>query len=351
ELILGVRTEPQLMESLYMGCVSLSRQYFPKGRITEKAMHRAETAARLELTPVEAQFRRGWQRAYGSSGTVRAIGAVAQAGGWTIDDEITPAVLERLRGVLLNAGQVTALDLPGLSADRASVLPGGVAILRAAFEALGIERLHIANAALREGLLYDLLGRLHHVDAREQTLHALTARFNVDKAQAERVVRTAQACFEQVAQHWKLAPEDAATLSLAARLHEIGLAVAHSGYHKHGAYLARYSDLPGFSSTEQHLLALLIRAHRRKFPAEEFAALPKGQAKHVCRLVVLLRLAVLLHRGRSDTLLPAFRLTVGKHAIEVRFPRGWLNKNPLTRADLALEADYLKSARMQLRFG
>ena len=351
ELILGVRAEPKLMESLYMGCVSLSREYFPKGRITQKAMRRAETAARLELTPVEAQFRQGWQRAYGSSGTIRAIGAVAQANGWATGDEITPLVLERLREALLETGDVMALDLPGLSADRAPVLPGGVAILRAAFEALGIERLYVASAALREGLLYDLIGRLRHEDAREQTLRALSARYHVDEAQAARVERTARACFEQAARRWRLAPEDAATLSVAARLHEIGLAIAHSGYHKHGAYLARYSDLPGFSSTEQQRLALLIRAHRRKFPVAEFAALPNGQARQARLLAVLLRLAVLLHRGRQDTLLPAFQLKVGKRSMAIRFPRGWLSKNPLTRADLALEADYLRTARMRLRFG
>ena len=350
ELILGERSEPNSMESLYVGCVSLSRQYFPKGKITEKAMRRAETAARLELAPVEAQFQQGWQRVYGSSGTIRAVGAVAQACGWTKDDGITPEVIGRLREALISAGHVAPLDLPGLSADRAPVLPGGVAILRAAFEALGIEHMHIASAALREGLLHDLLGRLHHEDAREQTLRALAARYHVDKPQAERVERTARACFGQVAEHWKLVPEDVEVLSLAARLHEIGLAVAHSGYHKHGAYLARYSDLPGFSSTEQHLLALLIRAHRRRFPAEEFATLPKGQAKKARRLGILLRLAVLLHRRRSDALLPMFRLTVRKRTIDIRFPRGWLAKNPLTRADLALEAGYLKTARMRLRF-
>jgi exopolyphosphatase/guanosine-5'-triphosphate,3'-diphosphate pyrophosphatase len=349
ELILGERMEPKIMESLYMGCVSMWQAHFPDGNITEKAMRRAETAARLEFQPVEAQFREGWQAAYGSSGTVRAIGAVVRAAGWG-DQDITPAALAKVREALLDAGHVERLRLNGLNEDRALVFPGGVAILTAAFEALGIERLRVSDSALREGLLYDLLGRLRHEDTRERTIAALSARYHVDRAQAARVEATVQEGFRQLKDEWNLTADDAALLSWAARWHEIGLGIAHSGYHKHGAYLARYSDLPGFSNTEQQMVALLIRAHRRRFPLEEFAGLPKAQAKKAWRLALLLRLAVLLHRARSDNDTPKLRLSGHKRRLTLKIPARWLARHPLTLADLQREVEYLKDAGIILEY-
>lgn len=349
ELILGERMEPRLAESLYMGCVSMWQAHFPNGRITAKALRRAETAARLELQPVEAQFRHGWQLAYGSSGTIRTIGAVARAAGWC-DSDITPAALAHLREALLEAGHVDRLRFAALSADRAPVFPGGVAILTAVFDALGIESLRVSDSALREGLLYDLLGRLRHEDVRERTIGGLSALYHVDKSQAARVEATARECFTQVAADWNLTDADAALLSWAARLHEMGLAVAHTQYHKHGAYLARYADLPGFSSTEQQGLALLIRAHRRKFPLDEFALLPAAPRRQAQRLATLLRLAVLLHRGRSDAPLPRLRLSAGKRSLRVNFPGRWLAQHPLTLADLQQESEWLGQAGMKLKF-
>jgi exopolyphosphatase/guanosine-5'-triphosphate,3'-diphosphate pyrophosphatase len=242
------------------------------------------------------------------------------------------------------------LALSGLNTERAPVFPGGVAILTAVFEALGLERMRVADSALREGLLYDLHGRIRQEDVREQTIAALSSRYHVDAAQAARVARTARVCLEQAARSWKLTDDEAAALTWAAQLHEIGLAVAHTQYHKHGAYLARHADLAGFSRTEQAVLAALIRAHRRKFPVEEFVLLPKVQGKRAARLALLLRLAVLLHRARTDAALPAFKLAAHKNKLELRFPRGWLEQHPLTQADLAQEAQYLRAARYRLTF-
>ena len=140
-------------------------------------------------------------------------------------------------------------------------------------------------------------------------------------------------------------------LQWAARLHEVGLAVSHQGYHKHGAYLLRYSDLPGFSREDQTVLSLLIRGQRRRFPREELAELPEAAVKPATRMCVLLRLAVLLNHGRSPEPLPAFRLTAGDDSLEVVFPDGWLDRHPLTRANLAQEAESLKAERLRLTFG
>ena len=280
EAIVGRRLEPLQMESLHIGCVGFSQRHFPKGEITSKAVRRAETAARLEFQPVAAQFRAlGWQTAYGASGTVRAIGAMLQARRWGKGD-ITLDALYRLREVLLGVGHVRHLKSLGVGEDRAAVLPGGLAILIAAFEALEIKRLEVSDGALREGLLHDLLGRMRHQDVRARTITGLSARYHVDRGQAERVARTAQQCLEQVATAWGLDKDAAQTLEWAARLHEVGLAISHSRYHRHGAYLTRHSDLPGFSWQEQRLSAVLIRGHRRRFPDTDIQEVAEERGAH-----------------------------------------------------------------------
>ncbi len=352
ELIIGEGFEPIYMESLYMGCVSLSQAWFSDGAISAKAMRRAEIAAGQELQAIEQDYRRlGWVGAVGSSGTIRAVGEVLQAMGWS-DIGITLPALQRLREAMIGAGHVSRLDaLQGLPPERAAVFPGGVAILIATFAALGIERMEVSDGALREGLLYDLMGRIRHEDVRSRTISVLKERYHVDKAQAQRVHDTALYALHQVMHAWQLEDECVANLlEWAARLHEIGLAVAHSGYHKHGAYLLEFSDMPGFSRQEQKALAVLVRSHRRKFSTAVFRILPETQRERLMRLAILLRLAVLLHRSRADIPLPPFHLEVDGKSINLRFPAGWLELHPLTQADLAQEAEMLKEGKFKLMF-
>jgi exopolyphosphatase/guanosine-5'-triphosphate,3'-diphosphate pyrophosphatase len=211
--------------------------------------------------------------------------------------------------------------------------------------------MQVAEGALREGLLYDLIGRLTHHDVREQTVNALGARFRVDPVQAERVANTAAYLLRQVAQAWQVDKEGARLLGWAARLHELGLLVAHNQYHKHGAYLMEKADLPGFSQQDQQLIATLIRGHRRKFPRDVIAALPLAQRRLASRLCTVLRLAVLVHRARRDIRLKGLRLRAAKGQLQLRFARSWLRGHPLTQADLEREAAYLRSAGWRLGFG
>lgn len=350
ELIIGQGFEPLALESLYMGCVSITREHFADGRIGRKAWNRAEIAAALEVEAVAENFRAlGWQEAVGTSGTVRAIARVLQAEGWG-DGDISPAGLERLRAAVLAAGRVEKLSaLKGLNRERAAVFAGGLVVLASVFEGLGLERLRVADGALREGLIWDQLGRIGHADARERSVAALGARYGVDAAQARRVADTADALWGQVAEAWALA-DDAhrSMLRWAALLHEIGLAVAHAQFHKHGAYIVAHADLLGFSRQDQALLAVLVRGHRRKFPVAEFAALSEVLQEPARRLCILLRLAVKLHRARSRQPLPQVRLQARGETLRLGFPPGWLERHALTRADLDREAQLLAPAGYRL---
>ena len=353
ELIIGHAQETQQMNSFYMGCVSLSQRFFPGGKISEKRMLAAETAAKQELEPVEYQYRSAhWDEALGASGTIKAAASIALENGWCDEEKtITRRALKQVRNALLEAGHVDNLKLRGLSDERKPVIPGGIAVLRAIFSVLDVETMRVASGALREGLLYDLVGRMQHEDVREQSVQALAARCGVDAAQAGRVQKTVSMLYDMVAGDWKLRGEELERmLDWSVTLHECGMMVAYNQYHKHGEYIIQNANLDGFTQQEQQLLAILVRAHRRKFPMEDINTLPERWKKQATRLAILLRIAVTLNRGRSDMQLPEFTLKAGKNKIVMDIPESWLDFHPLTKADLASEADYLAAIGYKLSF-
>ena len=351
EMIIGEGLAPLDLESLQMGCVSLSERFFRDGKISAKRMAGARLAARLELEPVQAAFRRrGWDRSAGSSGTVRAIGEATRE----LDPQamtITPAGLERTIDYVVQAGHVRELKLAALTEDRRPVFPGGIAILAEIFAGLNLKEMRIAEGAMREGLLYDMVGRYTDEDARDRTVRGMQQRYHVDFAQAERVESVALNFLEQTRDTWKLQGDPAAEQALqwAARLHEIGLDVSHSGYHRHGAYLLENADMPGFSREEQRLLARMVGGHRRKLALEGLDELVPPWDRNAVYLIIILRLAVLLHRGRSSEALPPITLAAAMRSLEVHFPARWLKDHPLTAADLQQEVDYLRAAGFRLR--
>lgn len=351
ELIIGERFEPQSMESLYMGCVSFSRRFFPDGLIEPSAFQRALMAARLELRPHVETFKgMGWQEVIGASGTIRAIGACQRE---LLEQEnriITLEGMQQIRDALIKAGHMDKVKLPGIKDERKPVLPGGLAVLMAVFEALQIEHMRVSDWALREGLLYDLVGRIRHEDVRERTIEVMSRRYHADIEQARRVQNIAHLLLEQVAVFWDLEDEEAEhLLRWAAHLHEIGLSISHSQYHKHGHYLLANSDLPGFSQQEQRNLALLVRGHRRKLPYTDLDSLAEEQRVRLCRLLVLLRLAVLFCRSRKATTVPVMQVIVEGPGLHLNLQEAWLAAHPLTLADLQQEQGRIKLEEVQLK--
>ena len=353
ECIVGRGFAPLHRESLYMGCVGASRRFFPGGRIDRQSMKRAMLAARVEFEPIERIYRdAGWSSAVGCSGTIRAIAAIARAAGWC-GSGITRGALRRLRRALIEAGRTDAVELKELRDDRRPVLPGGVAVLSAALDAFGIRHLDVSEMALREGLLFDLMGRIRHEDVRDATVQRRIERYGIDVAQGGRVAATALALLRRVAAAWGLdrGRDAGQLLGWAARLHEAGLFVSHNQYHKHGAYLLANGDMSGFSRQAQTMLSSLVRGHRRKFPAPVFEQFTPGDARRARRLCVLLRLSVVLNRARADHFLPRIEAKAEGDTLTVAFPSGWLDAHPLTRADLEQEQAYLAAVGIGLRFG
>jgi exopolyphosphatase/guanosine-5'-triphosphate,3'-diphosphate pyrophosphatase len=343
EFIIGRGLDPLLTESLYMGCVSYSLAYFPDGRIEKSRFKKAELAARQELASMAGAYRSaGWQEAVGSSGTTRALELILRENGFT-GEGITLDGLEQLKSLLLKHERADPDRIAGLRKDRALVIPGGLAIMLAAFSELGIERMAVSEGALRHGVLYDLLGRVQHRDMREATVVQFMRRYHLDDAQAERVRSLALKIFDSISSEEKEMETERLLLDWAARLAEIGLSVAHAQYHKHSAYILSNADMPGFSRMEQQRLARIVLAHRGKLGKMQ----DEGLEGSDWTLVFALRIAALVLRNRTDARFPLLRLAGDEAGYALDLPQAWLEENPLAAAALDTETESWKAVGMK----
>lgn len=333
EFIVGQHFKPLKTESLLMGCVSFSLKYFPDGKITRQALRDAELAARSELQAIVHEFGRNhWQVAIGTSGTARSLSDIMEMNHLS-QGGISLAGMEQLRSIMLKAGHIDSVHLNGLRADRRPVLPGGFAIMAAVFAELGISQMNITLGALRDGVLYDLIGRQHHRDLREVTVAQFKRRYHVDMPQQARVAKLAEHFYRQLAASLDIDAEiDLPLLQWAAGLHEIGLSISHSIYHKHSAYILQHADMPGFSSPEQARLALLVLGHKGGLKKLGLGLTPERWAR-----VLSLRLAVLCCRNRLDLPNPPIRVDVMRGGFSLHAPDEWLLANPLTHTALLQE--------------
>ncbi len=348
ELIIGKGYEPKLMESLYIGCVSHSLQFFPKGNIDAHAFKEAEFAARREIQVIAgAYLNSGWKQVIGSSGTARALAEIIAENNFNgLSDGLTMGRVNGSSGLITRDGlramkkellkheHVNQVELLGLKDDRRAVWPGGLAIMIAVFDELGIESMEVTDAALRIGVLYDLLGRSQHDDMRFVTVEQFMQRYTVDREQAKRVGNKAAEFLAQLPKpDIENRADNIALLQWAANLHEIGLSISHNGYHKHSAYIAGNADMPGFSKNDQARLAALLIGH-----AGKLGKLANNTGFYDWRMLFCLRLAQVLCRGRSDANLPKVKVSEFNGAYLVSLSKEWVKAHPLTEFSLQKEA-------------
>lgn len=336
EFIIGNGLEPLRLESLYMGCVSYSLRFFPDGKVSKSSLKQAELAARNELQTIVSDYRNtGWSIALGSSGSARVLCDILEQNGYS-ESGITRDGLERLRAELIRVGDVRRLELQGLKPDRIPVLPGGFSIMYAALSELGIERMLPALGALREGVLYDLFGRFHNHDMRDVTTQQFMRRYHVDARQAARVAQLSGALAQQFLEG-NANETSLRLLGWVANLHEIGISVAHSGFHKHTAYILKNADMPGFSKKEQDRLSLLALAQRGNLDKMRGQLFTTFTTEDIS-LVMALRLAIVFYRNRGDVRLPVMQGRFSGTKFHLSLELGWLGRNPLTDTALQEEA-------------
>jgi len=340
EVIIGKGFKPTLLESINMGCVSYTTKYLSAKNISADDIKRASLEAQIELRPIARAYTDlGWSEVTGCSGTFKAVSRMLEELNIT-DGDVTRDGVQKLIASIDKAGSVEKLNLSSISSDRTAVVSGGIAIVHALMKTLKIKSLQTSAVALREGLIFDMVGKAEHIDIQSQTLANLISRYDIDFQQADRVEKAVIHFFNQVTKSWDLDEDNDLALAVwAAKLHELGKAVAHTQYHKHGAYIIENSDLIGFSMVEQKALALLVRFHRRKIDMSAFDVLQTSEKQRVVKILSLLRLAVLVHRGRHDVELDQFKLKVKESQLIVATGEQWLEDNPLTSAELIAEDD------------
>ena len=337
ELILGQRFSADTTESYRVGSVAWSLKHFPDGQFTEGAFARSEVAAKAVLDEALGSYRRSdWDVAYGSSGTIGAVADVLGAAGRP------PGVIDRaglawLHERMLAARSADKLKLDGIKDDRRPVIGGGVSVLKAVFDLLEIDVMHVAQGALRHGVLFDLLEREHsETDIRSSTVQRLAGKFGADSAQALRVGKVAAHLLRQLRASDNAAELDRQQRKLgwAAQLHEIGSQISHSDYHKHGAYILDNADAPGFAQPELHRLSLLVLGHRgklRKLDADFEDELFAHQ-------LLCLRLAVILCHARRDPDLKGLQLHGDGHVVTLflrsDWPQAWPQSAHLLREEV-----------------
>ncbi|WP_026861240.1 exopolyphosphatase [Pseudidiomarina sediminum] len=350
EVITGDEFEPKILASHAMGCVSFTERFFRQGKLSDNRFKRALVAARSELESVAASLRKfNACQILGTSGTVKAIAQWVQLRDQSAPDQITRAALQTCVEQLLNLKNLADFNVPGVDADRTPVIAAGLAILVAVMDELELERIAYHDAALRDGVLYELAERvIRHRDVRQRTIDGLASRYQVDQSQAQRVAETAAYLFEQVRQPWSLTePMWLARLQWAARLHEVGLQINSSSIQNHSGYILAHADMPGFSKEEQAFLAALVRHFRKKIRLETMPELYLFEQRDLWRLIALLRLAVLFNTDRQPSLLLK-KIQVRQDTLLLTLtPEG--NDNAMLRNDLQQEAKQLGKLGILLR--
>ena len=349
EVIVGEQFQPLQLESLGMGCVALTREFFGEGSISRKSIKKATTYCLQKIEPVREEFLAvGWQRAIGCSGTIKSISKVAEA--MTGQPVITRTLLDELCDQAGQAKTIQDFKPAGLASDRQPVFLGGLIVLRAVFHGLGLETMEASPWALREGLLYDLIGRIDQGDVRSRSVTHLANRFHADEKQAQRVGDTAIRFLNDNRE--ALGLNDVGPWSMylrwASQLAEVGLDISHSQYHKHSAYIVQHCDLPGFSHEEQQRLTTLVGLHRKKPAQDALASLPEEDQAMLPVLLVLFRVSFVLHRARTGSTSEGLRLRVQGADIELTAEPGWWESHGLTQADLEQEAQYVNKLGFKL---
>lgn len=341
---------PSAVASFKVGCVSLTDCHVtpePNQALAYVAARRHAVDALAGLGAVVGEV-----EVLGTSGTVESVQSVLAANGWSAE-HVTPDGITALTDAIVSGRWLVDAGLPGLPPERADIFVGGLAVVDALFQRLGMERMRYVDASLQDGLLgRDLRPPDSRMDLRASTVARLKQRFRVDGAQATRVRSTALALFDACVPGWWNSglgghAQWRGLLGWAAELHELGMVVAPRHYHRHGAYLLQHSDLRAFSHAERDQLALLLRGHRRAFPGLAFRAYDDRTRGCLVRLLSLFRIAVILHRGHSDDA-PAVAAAASGDTLTLTFRSGWLDDHPLSSRELDVEMGQLARAGITL---
>ncbi len=320
ELVLGHGHEIEEVESFSIGTVPIANRFFDSDKITAAAFDEAVLSARSVFEDGLAAFHpKYWDLAYGSSGTMRTLADVIELNGLG-DGQLSLKSLLALRDILIAAGRTSRITLDGIRAERMAVILGGLPVLIGLMEELRVKSLQPIEAGLRMGVLWDLYLRGRKKDRRQESIRRFMKRFGVDEARASKASTHALTFYRQLS--GDNGPLER-LLGWAGKIHEVGMAVSHTGFHKHGAYLALHADLPGFTSQEQHILSILVLAQKGNLRKVQDAL---AEAE-IAKAILSLRLGTLFMHARIDPAIEPTRLRL-RTRIELEVARQTLTTHP-----------------------
>ena len=356
EIIIGHEFEPQLLNSTLMGCVSFTNNFFSDGELSKKNFVNADIASRQEFKSLVKSYKKhGWEIAFGSSGTIKAIREVLISLGH-VDGIITRKRINKLIEVLCEFDVIDNIKLSGLAEDRKPVFAAGVAILNAVITDLSINELHFSDGALREGLLYEMEDRFQRSDIRMRTTENLARKHSVDLNHAEKVKLQAALFLKQLSSVVNIKKDDelASLLGWGALLHEAGLSISYQAFHRHSSYILQHTNMPGFNQEQQMVLSALARFQRKSLKIGELGDFSLFKKKNIIQLIRILRLSILLNGQRNDDELPELYIDINSentnHWIISSDDKHWLENNILLHADLVIEQEYWHKVDWELSF-
>ena len=341
EIIVGNCFDAQLVNSLDIGCVTFKKQFFTDEKLSTSNFAQAINAATLQIMPLVASYQQiGWQAALGGSGTMQALAEILHA-------QHKPAIvtldfLLSMQTKLLTFNHFDDIVIEGLASDRIPVFASGLAILIAIFDSFSVKNLQLSSGALREGLLYEMLPNMRQLSIRQRTVASLVERFHIDQQQAKRVSNQVHNLFDQLSFYTQLEKDNGYKLLTAScALLEVGLLLEYKHHQRHGAYIIKNADLPGFNQAERHLLATLVQLYKGDIHLPlllEQTAVDKKSARF---LLIILRLAVILCHRRKDDVLPCYQIKLVDKIFELSLPNSWLDAHPLILDELKQENKHL----------
>ncbi len=342
EIVVGNSFDAQIINSLDIGCVTFKKQFFTDEKLSPNNFNQAITSAKKQLQPLVASYQKiGWQAALGGSGTMQALAEILHA-------HHQPAIitfnfLQQLQKQLLNFESFDDINIDGLTSDRTPVFASGLAILIAIFDCFSLESLQLSSGALREGLLYEMLPNMRQLSIRKRTLASLIERFHIDQQHAKRITEQVQNIFDQLAFYSRLEKDNGYKLLTAScALLEVGLLLEYKHHQRHGAYIIKNADLPGFNQAERQLLATLVQLYKGDIDKNLIAEQTAIDTDTAEFLLIILRLAVILCHRRQDDVLPCYQIILVNKTLELSLPSSWLIAHPLIVDELKQEDKHLQ---------
>ncbi len=353
EMIIGDDFTPLIAESSHMGCVSFAKRFFNDGKLSVERFQQAKQCALEKIEDLAWEYRQlGWEATLGSSGTIKTVSEVLLALHFK-DGLITLPRLNELVERTLKAEHFNQIHLPGLHHNRIDVFVPGLAILVALFETFQIKSMRYSDGAVREGVMYNFEDKFRVSNIRERTVNSLNQQFNLDREQAARVSQVAQMLAKQFHswQEERFAYELSQILFYAALTHEVGIVINHRNVQKHSAYILQNTELPGFDSEQQRLLAILARFHTGTFRIADIPDCYRYTNDDVLTLILLLRFAVIFNKTRQATELTEIQLSYSAtQKWQLVFPDEYLTRNPLLKTELQQEQKFLASLGIELDY-